>query len=162
LFTDLFLARRLEPWHQNTGKRLAKSPKIYLRDTGLLHCLLGLETWEDLLGHPVAGASWEGFAIENLIAAAPEGSACYFYRTAAGAEIDLVVETPGRERWAVEVKRSLSPVVSKGFHTGCEDISAARRFVVYAGNESFPLNASTTAISLPAMIGFLQNAGRNG
>ena len=105
LLVDLLLVRRLEPWHANTGKRLVKSPRVYVRDSGLTHALLGLATLEDVLGHPVAGATWEGFVIETLIAAAPQGSQANFYRTSAGAEIDLVLTLAGGRRWAIEIKR---------------------------------------------------------
>ena len=158
LFVDLLLIRRLEPWHQNAGKRLVKSPKIYFRDTGLLHCLLGLETEEDLIGHPIAGASWEGHVIENLISAMPEGGHCYFYRTSAGAEIDLVLELPKRRRWAVEIKKSLTPTLGKGFHLGSEDINATQRWVVYSGVETYPLNSNTTAIPAIDLMAKLRDA----
>lgn len=151
LFVDLLLVRRLEPWHENVGKRLVKSPKIYLRDSGLLHALLGIETDEGLLGHPACGASWEGFVIENVLSVLPEGSQAYFFRTAAGAEIDLVLQFP-KERWAVEIKRSLSPAPTKGFHLGCEDLDASERWVVYPGEESYPLNPETQTIPLAKLI----------
>jgi predicted AAA+ superfamily ATPase len=151
LFVDLLLVRRLEPWHENVGKRLVKSPKIYLRDSGLLHALLGIETDEDLLGHPACGASWEGFVIENVISVLPEGAQAYFYRTAAGAEIDLVLQLP-KQRWAVEIKRSLSPAPTKGFHLGCEDLDVAARWVVYPGEESYPLNSGTQTIPLAKLV----------
>jgi len=151
LFVDLLLVRRLEAWHENVGKRLVKSPKIYLRDSGLLHALLGIETDEDLLGHPACGASWEGFVIENVISVLPEGSQAYFYRTAAGAEIDLILQLP-KQRWAVEIKRSLSPAPTKGFHLGCEDLDVAERWVVYPGGESYPLNSETQTIPLAKLI----------
>jgi len=156
LFVDLLLVRRLEPWHENVGKRLVKSPKIYLRDSGLLHALLGIETDEDLLGHPACGASWEGFVIENVISVLPEGSQAYFYRTAAGAEIDLVLQFP-KQRWAVEIKRSLSPAPTKGFHLGCEDLDVTGRWVVYPGEESYPLNAETQTIPLAKLIQKLEH-----
>jgi hypothetical protein len=95
LLVDLLLVRRLTPFHANVGKRLVKSPKTYVRDSGLTHALLNIATYEDLLGHPVSGPSWEGFAIENLITAAPSRTMASFYRTAAGAEIDLLLETGG-------------------------------------------------------------------
>jgi len=158
LFTDLLLVRRLEPWHQNVGKRLVKSPKIYFRDAGLLHCLLGIETMEDLLGHPTIGVSWEGHVIENLIAAMPEGARYFFYRTAAGAEIDLVLELPKRQRWAVEIKRSLAPTLDKGFHLGCEDIRATQRWVVYSGEETYPMSSNTTTIPLAGLMAKLRDA----
>lgn len=150
LLVDLLLVRRLEPWHANVGKRLVKSPKIYVRDSGLAHALLGLGTGEQLLGHPVAGASWEGFVVETLIAAAPAGSEAHFYRTAAGAEIDLLLTLPGRRPFAIEIKRSLTPTVEKGFYLACEDLSPERRIVVYPGRESFPLKNDVTAMPLKA------------
>lgn len=139
LLVDLLLVRRLEPWHNNGAKRLVKSPRIYVRDSGLVHTLLGLESRDDVLGHPVAGASWEGFAIESLTAAAPEGTVANFYRSAAGAEIDLVLTLPGGEVWAIEFKRSLAPKVERGFHHAAEDLSPSRKIVVYPGREVFPI-----------------------
>jgi predicted AAA+ superfamily ATPase len=139
LMVDLLLVRRLEPWHANVGKRLVKSPRVYVRDSGLLHALLGLETLDDLLGHPIAGASWEGFVIETAHSVMPEGAQAHFYRTAAGAEIDLVITLPGGRKWAIEIKRSLSPKVERGFHHACADIAPERKIIVYPGAESFPL-----------------------
>lgn len=139
LLVDLMLVRRLEPWRGNVGKRLMKSPRIYVRDTGLLHALLGLTTLDDVLGHPVAGAGWEGFVIETAHAAMPEGTQAQFYRSGAGAEVDLVLTFPEGGLWAVEVKRSLAPKVERGFHHACEDLRPERRIVVYPGAEFFPL-----------------------
>ncbi len=138
LMVDLLLVRRLEPWHSNPSKRLVKSPRIYVRDSGLVHALLGIVTLEDLLGHPVAGASWEGFALESLIMAAPEGSAANFYRSSAGAEIDLLLTLPGGELWAIEFKRSLAPKVERGFHHAAQDLLPARKIIVYPGRETYP------------------------
>ncbi len=151
LLVDLLLVRRLEPWHANTGKRLVKSPRVYVRDSGLTHTLLGLATVEDVLAHPVAGASWEGFVIETLIAAAPEGSRANFYRTSAGAEIDLILTLPGGRRWAIEIKRSLAPKVERGFHSACEDLAPEQRFIVYPGDEAYPLKNDIQVIALPAL-----------
>ncbi|MCW3846002.1 ATP-binding protein [Sphingomonas sp. LB-2] len=150
LLVDLLLVRRLEPWHANTGKRLVKSPRIYVRDSGLVHTLLGLATLEDVLGHPVAGASWEGFVIETMIAAAPEGSRANFYRTAAGAEIDLLLTLPGGAVWAVEIKRSLTPTVERGFHQACLDLKPERRMVIYPGSEGYPLREGIEVMPLQA------------
>ncbi len=150
LLVDLLLVRRLEPWHANVGKRLVKSARVYVRDSGLTHTLLGLGSLEDVLGHPVVGASWEGFVIESLIAAAPEGTRCNFYRTAAGAEIDLLLTIPGRRPWAFEIKRSLAPKVERGFHQACEDLLPERRLVVYPGRDGFPLGRDVEAVSLSA------------
>lgn len=148
LLVDLLLVRRLEPWHANVGKRLVKSPRIYVRDSGIAHALLGLSTHEDVLGHPVAGASWEGFVIETLLAAAPAGTQAHFYRTAAGAEIDLLLTLPGQHLWAIEIKRSLTPKVEKGFHQACEDLAPERRIVVFPGTERFPLPHGVEAMPL--------------
>lgn len=157
LLVGLLLVRRLEPWHANVGKRLVKSPRIYVRDSGLTHTLLGLANEEQLLGHPVAGASWEGFAIETLIAAAPTGTTANFYRTAAGAEIDLLLTLPGRRPWAVEIKRSLSPTLEKGFFLACEDLEPEQRLVLYPGEVSFPLKNDVTALSISSAARMLQD-----
>ncbi|WP_274631146.1 ATP-binding protein [Arvimicrobium flavum] len=148
LLVDLLLVRRLEPWHANVSKRLVKSPKIYVRDSGITHALLGLATEEQVLGHPVAGGSWEGFVIETLSAAAPAGTRLNFYRTAAGAEIDLLLTLPGSDIWAIEIKRSLAPKAEKGFHLASDDIGAARRILVYPGSETYPLGHRVEAMSL--------------
>ena len=152
LLVDLMLVRRLPPYFVNVGKRLVKAPKVYIRDSGVLHSLLGLRTHDDLLSHPVVGASWEGFSIENLLAAAPFGTDAYFYRTRAGAEIDLLLLLPNRELWAIEVKRSATPRIGKGFALAAEDVQATERFVVHSGDDSFPLNANTLAIPLAALM----------
>lgn len=147
LLADLLLVRRLPPWSGNVGKRLVRSPKVFVRDSGLVHALLDLEDTEALLGHPVAGPSWEGFAIENLIASAGGGTA-FFYRTAAGAEIDLVLEGPGGRRCAIEIKRSAAPTVSKGFQIGCADIRATEAVVIYPGSEEIPLGPRVKALGI--------------
>lgn len=149
LLVDLLLVRRLPPWHANIRKRLVKSPKIYVRDSGLVHALLGIGDFESLLSHPVAGASWEGMVIESLIAAAPAGTEAYFFRTAAGAEIDLLLQLPGRHQpWAVEIKRGLSPRLERGFHLAADDVQPERRFVIYSGTERYPLGRDVEALSL--------------
>jgi predicted AAA+ superfamily ATPase len=162
LLVDLLLVRRLAPWHANAGKRLVKSPKVYIRDSGLVHALLGLGDAEALLGHPIAGASWEGFVIEALIAAAPDGTVPSFYRTSAGAEIDLLLSLPGGRSWAVEVKRSLSPKPEKGFHIACADLHPERKFVVYPGTETFPVGHGVDAIGLERLCAELIAAGPGG
>ena len=148
LLVDLLLVRRLPPFHANVGKRLVKSPKIYVRDSGIVHTLLGLDGRDATLGHPVAGGSWEGFVLENLLGAAPERTNAYFYRTAAGAEIDLLLEMPDKKLWAVEIKRGLAPKLDKGFHHAREDINPERSFVVYSGNERYPKSKGIEVISL--------------
>ncbi len=151
LLVDLLLVRRLQPHHANTGKRLVKSPKTYIRDSGLVHALLGIADHNSLAGHPVVGMSWEGFVIENLIAAAPSQTRFSFYRTAAGAEIDLLLEMPKGELWAVEVKRGLAPRLEKGFHQARADLLPTHCFVVYPGQDRYPLGAGGDAISLTAL-----------
>lgn len=149
LLVDLLLVRRLPPWHGNVRKRLVKSPKVYVRDSGLVHALLGIGDREMLLSHPVVGATWEGMAIESLIAAAPGGTDAHFFRTAAGAEIDLLLMLPGRRKpWAIEIKRGLAPKIERGFHLACDTIRPERRLVVYGGVERFPLAAAVEAVSL--------------
>ena len=152
LLEDLLLIRSLRPWSGNVGKRLVKSPKIYIRDSGLVHSLLNLKTMDDILGHPVVGASWEGFVVENLLSVLPVGATAWFYRTSAGAEIDLVIEYSTQKIYAIEIKRSLTPNLSKGFYLGCEDVSASRRFVVYPGEERFPLGKDVNAVPLSEMM----------
>lgn len=148
LMVDLMLVRRLPPWHGNISKRLVRAPKVYVRDTGLVHSLLGVRNKEALWGHPVIGASYETFVIETLIGVAPVGTEATFFRSSAGAEIDLVLGLPSGARWAVEVKRSLSPRVTRGFHSACEDVAPTERFVVYPGDEPFPLGRDVRAIPL--------------
>jgi hypothetical protein len=148
LLVDLLLVRRLQAWHRNVGKRLVKSPKVYVRDSGIAHALLGIRDKEALLGHPVAGPSWESFVTETLITAAPDAAEAHYYRTAAGIEVDLVLTLPGGKIWAIEIKRGSAPSVERGFHVACADLNAAKRFVVYPGNERFPLDADTDAIGV--------------
>ena len=148
LLVDLMLVRRLRPWHANAGKRLVKSPKVYIRDAGLAHALLGIESIEALLGHPVIGGSWEGFCIENLIAAAPRRTEASFYRSSAGAEIDLLLKLPGGALWAVEIKRTTAPKVTRGFHIAADDLEAAERILVYAGEREVPGAGGVRVMSL--------------
>ena len=149
LMVDLLLVRRLQPHLANVGKRLVRSPKVYVRDSGLVHALLGLESKEAVLGHPVAGPSWEGMAIENILAVVEGCAEAGFYRTSGGAEVDLVLTWPDGRVWTVEVKRSLSPAVERGLRSALADLEPQRSFVVYPGSERYPLGAETTAIGLP-------------
>ena len=158
LLVDLLLVRRLPAWHRNVGKRLIKSPKVYIRDSGLAHTLLGIRDKEALLGHPVAGPTWESFVTETLIAAAPDGTGAHYYRTATGVEIDLVLTLPGGKAWAIEIKRSSVPKLESGFHIACADLKPDKRFVAYPGLERFPLNADTEAIGLSDLARTLQTA----
>lgn len=158
LLVDLMLVRRLPPWHSNAGKRLVKSPKVYIRDPGLTHALLGIETLEDLLGHPVVGGSWEGFCIENLIAAAPRGTEASFYRSSAGAEIDLVLKLPQGQIWGIEIKRTTSPKVTRGFHIAAEELEVSERILVYADEKDVPGQGGVRAMPLMAALERLASA----
>ena len=148
LLCDLMLVRRLQPYHANIGKRLVKSPKVYVRDSGLVHALLGIETLDALAGHPVVGMSWEGFVLEALISQLPWGVRPYFFRTAAGAEVDLVLEFSDFSLWLIEVKRSLSGRIDRGFVQAREDLKPTRSFVVHAGDDRYPMRDGVEAIDL--------------
>ena len=148
LLADLLLVRRLTPLRANVGKRLVKSPKVYVRDSGLVHALLGIPSAIELAGHPVVGHSWEGWVIETLLSVLPWPSSAFFYRTSAGAEVDLVIEHAGGQTWAIEIKRSLSARVSRGFHTARQDLNPDRTFVAYAGDERYPVAKGVEAIGV--------------
>lgn len=149
ILEQTFMVRRLQPFHANLGKRLVKSPKVYLRDSGLLHALLGIEDDEALHSNPAVGASWEGWALEQALAAVPGTWRPSFYRTAAGAEIDLILERPGKEGpVAVEFKYSSAPHVTAGFWNGIRDINASRAYVVAPVKESYPLAENVTVLPI--------------
>jgi len=151
LLIDLLLVRRLQPWHANTGKRLTKAPKVYVRDSGIIHALLQIADEESLLSHPVLGKSWECFVIENILNIAPNGVQGYFYRSSGGAEIDLILVWPNGDLWAIEIKRSLVPKLERGFYSACNDLQPARKYVVYAGEEQYPIANDIEAISLTGL-----------
>ena len=148
ILTDFYMVRQLQPWSGNTKKRLVKSPKVYIRDSGILHRLLNISDHETLLGHPVLGTSWEGFVLESIISSLSSKWQYSYYRTSSQAEIDLILEGPKREVIAIEVKRSSSPKVTKGFHLASEDIKATKKFVIYSGQDRFQLTDDTEVISL--------------
>lgn len=148
LLVDLLLVRRLRPWSGNVGKRLVRTPKIYVRDSGIVHALLDLETWSDVLGHPVAGPSWEGFVIESLIAAAGDRRTPYYYRTEDGAEVDLLFERAGKVEMAIEIKRSTAPELSAGFRSAREVLKPKEAYVVHGGIGHWPIAKGVTAIDL--------------
>jgi hypothetical protein len=152
LLVDLLLVRRLPAWHANVGKRLVKSPKVYLRDSGLVHALLGIADEESLLSHPVVGASWEGHVLESLLTAIATSERPdvqpYFYRTVGGAEIDLLLRWPDGDTWAIEIKRSMRPKPDRGFHEACADLDPSRRFVVFDGRERVPVGSGVEGIPL--------------
>ena len=151
LLSDLLLLRRLPSLHANVGKRLVKAPKVYVRDSGLVHALLGIESPAQLAGHPVVGESWEGSVIETLLSVPPPLARPYFYRTSAGGRVDLVVEYNDGTRWAIEIKRSLSARIGCGFHLACADIEPARAFVVHAGDDRYPVSENVEGIGVRAL-----------
>lgn len=156
ILTDFYMVRQVPPWPGNTSKRLVKSPKVYIRDTGLLHRLLNLPDMEALLGHPVVGASWEGFVAENIITNLTDKWAYSYYRTSSQSEIDLVLEGPSDEVWAIEIKKGIAPSVSKGYYSACDDVKATKKLVVYAGNERYPLKNGVEAIGLIELLEMLK------
>src|ERR1700681_1193155 len=158
LLVDLLLVRRLPAWHRNAGKRLVKSPKVHVRDSGIAHALLGIRDKEALLSHPVAGQTWESFVTESLIAVAPDGTEAHYYRTSNGTEVDLVLTLPGGKLWAVEIKCSSAPKVGRGFRSACADLTPDKRFVVYPGEERFSLDPESDAIGVAALARALQSA----
>lgn len=160
LLVDLLLVRRLKPWHSNGGKRLVKSPKTYVRDSGIAHALLGIGDKETLLGHPVCGRSWEGFVIENCLSVAPPHSEAGFYRSSAGAECDLLLTFPDQSTWAIEIKRSMTPSLQKGFYFARDDIQPEASFLVYPGTETYSVAEGVKAIGLTALLNLI--AGKNG
>jgi len=152
ILVDLLLMRRLEPWYANVKKRLVKSPRFYIRDSGILHRLLGISDYDDLLSNPVLGKSWEGFVIENILSVLSPSAHANFYRTAAGAEIDLLLRLSSTDLWAIEIKKGAAPKITRGFHQACEDVQATRKFVVYGGDDEFPVKHETTVISLQKLM----------
>jgi predicted AAA+ superfamily ATPase len=152
LLADLRLLRRLPPWSGNLNKRLVKAPKIYIRDSGIVHALLELETLDRVVGHPVVGASYEGMVLENLIQAAGERRQACYLRTQDGAEIDLIFERGGRPELAVEIKRSSAPALDRGCSTACDALGIDARYVVYPGEQVFPLRHGAQAIPLAEMV----------
>lgn len=153
--TGFYMVRQLEPYAANVKKRLVKSPKIYLRDSGILHSLLNLPSMNALLGHPALGGSWEGFVVENIVSQLDSRWNYYYYRTATQVEIDLILITPTREVWAVEIKRNSAPKLGRGFFEACEDVNADRKFVVYALEDSYPLKNNVQVIGLRAFLKLL-------
>lgn len=152
ILVDLLLVRRLAPWHANVKKRLVKAPRYYIRDSGIVHRLLGIDSCEALLSNPVLGKSWEGFVVENLHSVLPRRAETYYYRTAAGAEIDLVIRLSSTELWAVEIKHGTAPRLGRNFRQSCAEIGATRKFVVYGGDDEFPVGDDVTVISLRGLM----------
>ena len=148
ILDDTFVVRQLQPYYANIKKRLIKSPKVYIRDAGLLHSLLGNSTLESLYGHPAVGSSWEGFVIEQIIGILPKSWQFFFYRNSSGAEIDLLLIDNKKAPIAVEIKYSLSPQPAKGFWNSYRDLNCRKGFIVYPGNETYPLEKDVFALPL--------------
>jgi predicted AAA+ superfamily ATPase len=148
LLVDLMLVRKLQPWHTNLGKRISKKPKVMIRDSGIVHALLNIKDKESLLSNPILGNSWECFVIENLLSCLSKEASGYYYRSSGGAEIDLLLNWPDGEIWAIEIKRSLNPKLERGFYSACEDVKPSRKFVVYPGEESYRISEDINVISL--------------
>lgn len=157
ILADLFLVRRLEPWHANVKKRLVKSPRYYVRDSGILHRLLGINSYDALLSNPVLGKSWEGFVVENILSIVPNRTEIYFYRTAAGAEVDLVLKMPSSEIWAIEIKHGFAPKIGKHYNQTCDDVGATHKFILYGGEDEFPVGNDVKMISLPRLMERIQS-----
>ena len=160
LLVDLLLVRRLPPFFANVRKRLVKSPRLYVRDSGIVHALLRLDDEESVLGHPVAGKSWEGFVLETLIRAAPERTRVSFYRTATGVEVDLILELPGGRLWAIEIKRGLAPKVKRGMRVALADLRPEKAFLVHSGGDRYPRGDHLEAIGLEALADELSSLDR--
>ncbi len=157
ILKSAFVVRSLPPWTGNIRKRLIKSPKIYLRDSGLTHCLLGIKNYEDLAGNPAIGASWEAFVVENIVRVLSDQWSCSYYRSRGGAEIDLVLQNAKGTVRAIEIKHSLSPRVTRGFYEGCTDVQATERYVIYTGTERFSLRDGIDAIGVTEFLEMIQN-----
>ena len=152
ILTRMLLVRRLNPWHENVKKRLIKSPRYYVRDSGILHRLLDINNYQKLLSNPELSKSWEGFVIENIHSVLPHYTKTYFYRTAVGAEIDLVIKMPNSEIWAIEIKYGSAPKFNKHFNRTCDDVGATHKYVVYGGDEESPVGNDIWMISLPKIM----------
>jgi predicted AAA+ superfamily ATPase len=155
LLCDLMLVRRLPAWSGNVGKRLVRAPKVYVRDSGLVHALLGLRDLGSVLAHPIAGASWEGMVLEQLLAAAPQAQAS-FYRTSHGAEADLVLSWPSGDTCVVEIKRSRAPTVSRGFHQAALDVNAQHKLLVAPVERSYTQSAGIEVMHPQQAVEFLE------
>lgn len=156
VMSGLFLLRFLRPWSGNSKKRLIKAPKVYVRDSGIVHALANLKTFDELTGHSLCGFSWEGFVIEQILQTLPYGINASFYRSSDGNEIDLVLEMPNNAIIAIEIKRTSTPTISKGFHFACAEIGSTMRYYIIPKGDAYPLDAQTTAIGVIEFLRFLK------
>lgn len=152
LLQQLLLIRMVQPWHANVGKRLTKRPKVYVRDSGILHTLLGIQTHEDLVGNPIVGMSWEGFVLQQICAINSNNVSVWFYRTSGGAEIDILLQFNNGDLWALEVKKSAIPTPRRGFYEAIKDVKPQRALVVYTGNETYNISPDVQAIPLEVLL----------
>jgi uncharacterized protein len=160
LLTSTFMVRQLAPWHENLGKRQVKAPKVYLRDSGLLHCLMRQAAFADLEAHPKLGASWEGFALEQVLRITGDRGA-YFWATHGGAELDLLVNWGGK-KYGFEFKYGDAPSMTKSMHVALHDLKLERLFVVHPGRDSYVMNDQTEAVAITHLRGRLAQAGAGG
>ncbi|WP_309670859.1 ATP-binding protein [Gemmatimonas sp.] len=153
---QMLMVRQLQPWSGNVGKRLVRTPKTYLRDSGLLHALLNLTNVDEVLSHPIAGASWEGFVVEQLVTAAGTQWQPMYFRTATGVEVDLVFEQGGTVDTIVEIKRTTAPAASAGLHSAIATLKPKAAYVVHGGDETWPMPGGITATSVTSMMEHLR------
>ena len=152
ILTDFYMVRQVPPWSGNVKKRLVKSPKIYIRDTGILHSLLNISSLYTLMSNPALGASWEAFVIENILNSLDTRWQYSYYRTATQIEIDLVLETPDGEVWAIEIKRNSAPKVSRGYIEACKDVKATHKWIINSLEDRYPLSNGVEVIGFTGFI----------
>lgn len=157
ILEETFIVRQLLPFYSNIKKRIIKSPKIYLRDSGLLHSLFNIANKEELLGHPVVGHSWEGYVIEQIINILSKKFNPYFYRTSAGAEVDLVVVKGDKPVLCIEVKLSLSPLPAQGFFNAMNDLNCKEGIIVYPGEDTYSIKHNVKVIPFTKLPNYLPN-----
>ena len=155
ILEETFIVRQLLPFYPNIKKRFVKSPKVYLRDSGLLHTLFSIGSKEELLSHPAAGHSWEGFVIEQIVNIIPKKYAPFFYRTSAGAEVDLVVVKGDKAVLCIEIKLSLSPLPSQGFFNAMNDLNCKNGIIIYPGDETYSVKHNVKVIPIMKLPDFL-------
>ncbi len=148
VLVEHYMVREIEPWSGRVDEDLVTAPKIFIRDSGITHELLEIPDFKSLLAHAAAGASWESFVLENVLNCVSDSWKCTYFRTTAGAEIDLVMANGQSDLWAVEIKRSATPSASRGYHTASRDIGATRKFIVYPGRKRYMSSAQTEVIGL--------------
>ena len=157
ILEETFIVRQLLPFYPNIKKRIIKSPKVYLRDSGLLHTLFSIGNKEELLGHPVAGHSWEGFVIEQIVNILSKKCKPYFYRTSAGAEVDLVIVKGDKPVLCIEIKLSLSPKPTQGFFNAMNDLNCKEGIIIYPGDDAYSIAQNVKVIPIAKLSNYLHN-----